>query len=115
MGQLADKAKQQSKFLIIEKGSSAVVKFLDFRFVPGQLDPSKDVVQYRVSEDGAEKFWTNGSGVVMRYMDKVKKGAFIRISRNAWINKDGGEDGSKSAYTVVEVDENGNELEKAEV
>lgn len=107
MGALADKAREQSKFLILEKGKSALVRFVDFRFVPSQKDPSVDVVMYRVNEDGREKFWTNGSSAIMRMMDTTPKGAWIRITRASWINKDGTEDKSKSAYQVDEVDDKG--------
>lgn len=114
MGDLADRAKQQSKFLIIEKGQMAVVRYLDYRIVPSNLDPTKDVVQYRVSEDGREKFWSNGSAAVMRTMDKIKKGVLIGIQRSAWINqKDGTEDKSKSTYTVIEIDESGNPVDRS--
>lgn len=100
MGELKDRANQQSKFLIIAKGGTAVVRFLDYRFVPSALDPTIDVVQYKVEEDGKEKFWTNGSAAVMRVMDEVEKGSWIRIIRNPWMSKDGKEDINKSSYMV---------------
>lgn len=103
MGELADKARAQSNFLILNKGEWVVVKYIGFRFVPSQLDPSKDVVQYKLVEDGREKFWTNGSSAVMRYMDNIKPGSFIKISRDKAVNKDGREDTTKSKYSVIEV------------
>ncbi len=115
MGALKDKANQQSKFLIIEKGSSVIVRFLDFRFVPSQRDPSVEVVQYKVVEDGKDKFWTNGSGAIMRVMDEIKKGSYVKISRDKWMSKDGREDTSKSSYKVEPCDELGQVLESAPV
>jgi hypothetical protein len=104
MGALADKAKQQSNFLILEKGGPAVrVKYLDFRFVPSQLDPSKEVAQYKFETEFGIKFWTNGSGKVMNVFDKLQPGAVVEIIRKAAIGKEGKEDSSKSTYEVVEV------------
>ncbi len=62
---------------------------------------------YRLNQDGKEKFWTNGSSKIMRFMDDVKPRTWIRISRNKWMNKDGNEDQSKSAYSVDELSEKG--------
>ena len=107
MGILSDKANQQSKFLILNKGEHAIVQFIDFRFVPSQKDPTVEVVMYRLNQDGKEKFWTNGSSKIMRFMDEVKQRTWLRISRKKWLNKDGSEDKGKSAYSVDELNDRG--------
>lgn len=111
MGRLTDKANQQSNFLVIEKGTSVVVKFLSWREVPSSMDPTKDVIQYKVVQDGKEKFWTNGSGAVMRTMDKIKEGSWIEIRRDRSFNKDGVEDKSKSTYMVRQVETTGQTID----
>jgi|GEM_PF-4049440 hypothetical protein len=104
MGALADKAKQQSNFLILVKGEPAVrVKYLDFRFIPSQMDPTKEVAQYKFETEFGIKFWSNGNGKIMTIFDALQPGAVVEISRKASINKDGKEDSSKSTYEVVEV------------
>ena len=108
MGALADKAKQQSNFLIIDKGHKVLVRYLGYRFVPSKLDPSRDVVQYKVNEGGKDKYWDNGSSRIMLIMDKVKTGSWVLISRAKWINKDGTENAAKSSYDVKLCDELGN-------
>ena len=107
MGALSDKANQQSKFVIIEKCQQVVLRYEDFRFVPSQRDPTVEVVMYRFNQDGREKFWTNGSSRIMRFMDNVAKGSWVRITRADWINKDGSTDKTKSTYTVEEIDHKG--------
>lgn len=107
MGALADKANQQSKFLMIEKGGFEIVQYLDFRFVPSQRDPSIEVVQYKFMQGDREKYWTNGNSAVMRYMDTVPPRSFVKVSRNRWLNKDGREDTTKSAYSVMECTKDG--------
>jgi len=107
MGALADKAAAQSNFLILEKGGVVKVKYLGYRFVPSRLDPAKEVVQYKVEGELGVKYWENGSARVMRVMDKIKDGAFIKISRGKWMNKDGTETAQKSSYEVVEIDKYG--------
>lgn len=114
MGALSDKAKQQSNWLILDKGTSVVVRYCGFRFIPNRGDPSKDDVQYKVNLDGKDKYWTNGSGIVMRTLDKIKEGSYIRIYRKKWLSKDGVEDPGKSSYVVEECDELGNPLHKVE-
>ena len=107
MGALSDKAKQQSNFLIIEKGHYAVVRFESYRFIPSQLDPNKEVVQYRLIEDGLVKFWTNGSGRIMLFMDKVQPGQWLRIHRRKMISDSGVEDSNKSRYDIYLCDSMG--------
>lgn len=107
-GLLSDKAKQQSNWLLIEKGQMVVVRYLDFRFVPNKQDPSKEVVQYIVELDGSKKYWENASSRVMRVMDRIPKGSWISIEKGRWVNKDGIEDKQKSSYTVLHVDNEGN-------
>ena len=114
MGELNDKAKSQSKFLIIDKGGSVLVKYVNFRFIPSNLDPSVEIVQYIVNQDGKEKYWNNGSASVMRQMDKIKKGSWIIINRDIWINKDGSEDRSKSTYSVQECNDEGRPIKLAD-
>ena len=115
MGELTDKANQNSNWLIIEKGSSVVVKYLDYRFIPSKQDPAKEIVQYRVSLDNKDKYWDNGNSGIMRYMDGVKKRSWIKISRKKWINKDMTEDKSKSSYEVMECDQSGRPVRREDL
>lgn len=100
MGQLADTARKNSNFLKIEKGETVTVTYLGVRLVPGQLDPTKDVAQYKFATTHGEKFWTNGNGKIMIFFDNLALGTEVSISRQKWINKDGKEDSSKSTYEV---------------
>ena len=114
MGALADKARAQSNWLIIEKGGFAVVRFDEFRFVPSKNDPLKEIVQYVVSEDGKRKVWENASARIMMKMDKIKPGTFIKITKDKWINKDGSEAKDKSTYDVIELDSQGKPIIREE-
>jgi len=111
MGALADKANQQSKFLILEKGESKVLRFKSYKFVSNYKDPEKEDVQYCFEElfiDGAKpKYWTNGNGRIMKYMDSVPPGSMVVVTRNKFISKDGVEDPNKSTYTIVRCDDRG--------
>lgn len=102
MGLLGDRARQQSKFLMLDKGDSVVVQYVGFKFVTNRQDPTKEDVLYEFKEQGSQKFWTNGSARVMRKMDHAQVGEWVRISREKAIKQDGMEDTSKSKY-VVEV------------
>ena len=105
MGFLADTAKKNSNWLIINKGETALVRYLDARVVPNKQDPSKDAIQYKFSQDGKDKYWDNGNGKIMLFFDTLPKDSFVKISRNPWINKDGSEDTGKSQYVVEKVEE----------
>jgi hypothetical protein len=98
MGQLSDTAKRNSNFLQIVKGESATVKYLGFKIVPSQQDPTKEVAQFKLEENGHTVFWTNGSGKILKFFDTIKPNDWVKISRNKWINKDGSEDTGKSTY-----------------
>lgn len=100
MGALADAAKKNSKFLMIAKGASAVVRYEGFQLIPNERDPDLQVAQYKLNEDGTNKYWKNGNSKIMMLFDKLPIGTWVRITRNPWINKDETEDTSKSTYIV---------------
>ncbi len=100
MGLLADAAKKNSNFFKIEKGETSIVTYLGVRLVPGQLDPTKDVAQYKFATPHGEKFWTNGNGKIMIFFDNLPLGTEVEIKRLPWINKDKSIDSSKSTYEV---------------
>lgn len=100
MGQLADAAKKNSNFLKLEKGETVTVVYLGVRLVPSQLDPTKEVAQYKFGTPHGEKFWTNGNSKIMMFFDTLPIGTEVSISRNPWKNKDGSFDSTKSTYEV---------------
>ena len=102
MGILKDKAKAQSKFLILAKGETAIVQLLGFKMVPSERDPTIELALFELLENGRTKFWKNGSSSVWMAMDAVNRLDWIQISRNKAIKQDGTEDLTKSKY-VVEV------------
>ena len=116
MGALADKANQQSKFLMLEKGVPKVLRYRSFKFVPNYKDPEKEDVQYcfdeLLTEGPKVKYWTNGNGRIMRYMDSVDPGSLVLITRDKFVSKDGTEDKNKSSYNIVKCDERGRPLEE---
>lgn len=114
MGALADKARQNSNFILLEKGDSIVARYLNFRFVPNYKDPAKEDAQYIFSLNGSTKYWTNGNSKIMNYMDRVPLQSFVRLSRDRAINKDGSEAKDKSTWAVQYCDEKGNALELLE-
>lgn len=100
MGALKDKAKAQSKFLVLEKGESAIVQFVDFKFVPSELDPTVEVALFQFKENGSVKFWKSGSGKIMTALDAANPGDWVKITRGRFIKKDGTEDTNKSQWSA---------------
>ena len=102
MGRLGDIAKSNSKFLMIEKGKSAIVKLLDFKEVPDQRDPDRTQVQFKLQEENSSRpvYWTTGNTRVMFEFDRIDVGGWARIRRDKWVNQDGTEDETKSRYSV---------------
>jgi hypothetical protein len=103
MGDLSKLAKKNSNWLIVNIGESVVVKYLDFKIIPSELDPTKEVVQYKFldPEVGTEKYWKNGSGRIMNFFDGVEKGkAWVKISRSPWLDKAGKVVEGKSSWVV---------------
>lgn len=106
MGELKNLAKKNSNWLIIDIGGDATVKYLDFKIVPSELDPTKEVVIYRLLENGQEKYWKNGSGKVMAKFDEFKPGeTWVKITRSPWEDKSGKIVEGKSSYDVEAVEE----------
>lgn len=104
MGELNELAKKQSKFLQLDVGESIEAKFVDYKIIPSQYDPEKETVQYRLSIDGKDKFWTNGSGTVMQAFDEIPKGNIVRISRNEMLDKAGNVVEGKSVYKIEKIE-----------
>lgn len=102
MGALKDRAKAMSKFLILDKGESAVVQYYGWKGAADPRDPTKEVTIYEFRENGIQKFWTNSSSKVMLALDHAAIGEWVRVTKNKAINKAGVEDPDKSNY-VVEV------------
>ena len=86
-------------------GESVVVKYLDFKIIPSDRDPSKEIVQYKFSENGAEKYWKNGSSKIMSFFDETPKGSWVKLSRCPWLDKDGKVVEGKSNYEVEPTEE----------
>lgn len=106
MGLLAQQAKKNSNWLMVNVGDSTVVKFIDFKVIPSTLDPTKETIQYRLLENGQEKYWTNGSGKVMLVFDTLVKGkSWVKISRSPWIDKAGVTVAGKSTWVVEKTEE----------
>jgi hypothetical protein len=106
MGELKDLAKRNSNWLIIAVGESAVVKYIDFKIIPSELDPTKDVVQFKVLEDGIVKYWKNGSGKIMQLFDGLVKGKdWVKITRSPKYDKSGKLISDKTVYDAEKVPE----------
>ena len=106
MSELKNLAKRNSNWLQFNIGESVVVKYVDFKIIPSTLDPTKEVVQYKLLENGVEKYWTNGSGRIMGAMDGFTKGkTWIKLSRKPWLDKAGKVVEGKSSYEVEETTE----------
>lgn len=105
MGILSQQAKKNSNWLILKIGESTVVKFLDFKIIPSTLDPTKETIQYKLLENGQEKYWTNGSGKVMQVFDPLVKGKdWVKISRTPFVDKAGKVDNNKSTWVAEKCD-----------
>lgn len=100
MGALRDAAKNNSNFLLLEKGSFVIAEYVGFQLIPNMRDPSKQSALYEFREMGKQKFWTNGSSAIMFFFDDCPKGRLVKITRNAFFNKQGAEDPLKSSYEV---------------
>lgn len=101
MGALRDAAKNNSNFLIIQKGSSVIVEYVGFKLVPNMKDPTKENALMEFREMGRTKFWTTGNTNTMFFFDDLPKGTLVKITREKWIGKDGiTEDPNKSSYHV---------------
>jgi len=101
MGALKDLSKKNSNWLKVEIGESSIVKYLGFKIIPSTLDPTHDTCQYKLLENGMEKYWTNGSGKVMLVFDSLVAGKdWVKVSRTPWVGKDGKVDSSKSTWIV---------------
>lgn len=103
MGQLAELAKKQSKFLILDLNESIEGVFVDYKIIPSQYDPEKNTVQYTISVNEQNKFWTNGSGAIMKQFDVISKGSKIRITRSPMMDKAGNVVERKSSYKIEEI------------
>ncbi len=98
MGALKDKAKAQSKFLMIDKGEAAIVQFVGYKFIPHDKDPTVEVALFEFKENGSTKFWKSASGAVMKALDSATPGNWVKITRGRKLNADGSEDESKSQW-----------------
>lgn len=109
MGALKDMKKTNSEFLLIDKGGYAIVRYEGFQIGPDPRKPSKQRATYSMIENGLKRYWNNASGKVCDFMDEMKPGTWLKISRTPWINMDGTEDQTKSIYVVerVNVDREG--------
>lgn len=101
MGELANKAKEKSKFLLMDKGESVVVKYTGFRFIVDPKDPDVEKTQYILELNGRRKYWDNSAGRIMMIFDKIPLGGYAKISRMKAMKADGTEDVTKSKYEVV--------------
>lgn len=103
MGALRDAAKKNSNFLKLEKGEEIICTYLEYRIIPSTMDPTKETVQYKFHTPHGDKYWTNGNSAIMMLFDDLAPGATVRIKRDVWLNKQGIEDPTKSAWKVEEV------------
>src|SRR4030067_201002 len=107
MGKLADRAKEISPFLILNDGESVVAKYLGWKEIDSPFDPKQTLFQYELEVDGNQKFWKSGNKKIALFFDTLKKGDYVKLTRNG-LDRD-------TRYTVEEsIDETG-ELTKAEV
>ena len=111
MGDLANAAKRNSKWLLIEKEASVRGYYRGFRLVPNSRDPDLEVAQYKIETEAGIKFWENSNGKIMLFFDELPEGTLVQISRTKWINADGTEDTGKSRYEVVKINEETGEEE----
>ena len=107
MGELKNKAKQQSKFLKMDMNESVIVKYVNHRFIPSHFDPKQDTVQYEFEVDGSTKYWTNGSTYVMLAFDDIPKGSLVTITRKPLLDKNENVIEGKSKYLVEPFEEEG--------
>lgn len=100
MGALRDAAKNNSNFLLLEKGHAVVVEYRGFQLVPNMRDPSKQSAVIEVLEMGRTKYWTTSNREIMFFFDDCPQGRLVRINRDKFLNKAGIEDPLKSSYSV---------------
>lgn len=100
MGELADKAKEMSKWLLLDMNESVIVKYMGYKFVPSKYDPDKEAVDYTLDQDGNRKHWTNGSTYVMNAFDVISIGSMVRITRKPMTDKDDNIIAGKSVYDI---------------
>ena len=100
MGELADKAKAMSKWLMLDMGESAMVKYIDWRSTPSNFDPDKETIRYEFEADGHKKWWTNGSSYVMLAFDEIPKGSMVKITRNPMTDDNDNIIEGKSRYEI---------------
>jgi TFIIF-interacting CTD phosphatase-like protein len=87
-------------------GESVVAKYLDFKIIPSDIDPEKEVVQYKLEEQGMPKYWKNGSGKIMSAFDGFTKGkTWVKITRSPMLDKAGKVIEGKTVYAVEETTE----------
>ena len=83
MGELKDWARRQSKFVKLDDGESEIFKYIGYKFVPKQDDPSKEVMMFELEDmTGTRKFWNTSAAGVANQMDTVPKGSQIEITRS---------------------------------
>lgn len=100
MGALKDRAKAQSKFLLLDVGESAIVQYVGWKPAPDPRDPTKEVTIFEFRLDGGQKFWTNSSSKIMMALDSANKGDWVKISREKMLNAAGGEVAGKTVWSA---------------
>lgn len=100
MGALRDAAKNNSNFLLLEKGHAVVVEYRGFQLIPNMRDPSKQSAVIEVLELGRTKYWTTSNRDIMIFFDDCPQGRLVQITRDKFLNKAGIEDPLKSSYSV---------------
>lgn len=100
MGALADRAKAQSKFLLLDKGEFVIVQYVGWKPSVNKEDPEKEDTIYEFKESGKSKFWTNSSAKIMKALDHANTGDWVKITRAKKIKADNTEDTSKSVYSA---------------
>ncbi len=107
MGTLATRAKELSPFLTLDDGESATGKYIGWKEMVSPFDPKQILFQYELEVAGNQKFWKSGNKKIALFFDKLKKGDFVKITRNG-LDRD-------TRYTVEQsIDESG-ELTKSDV
>lgn len=89
MGALKDRAKAQSKFLLLDVGENAIVQYVGWKPAADPRDPTKEVTIFEFRLNGVQKFWTNSSAKIMMALDSANSGDYVRISREAMLNAAG--------------------------
>lgn len=100
MGALKDRAKAQSKFLLLDPGEAAVVQYVGWKPAPDTRDPTKEVTIFEFRLDGIQKFWTNSSAKVMMALDSANKGDWVKISREKMYTAAGVEVTGKTIWSA---------------